>query len=65
MTTTKPPRPSSLPANRLPLNRRLVGYISAARAYDESGYEAEPRSSNVAPEVEGVLLGTVKKLLKD
>jgi hypothetical protein len=40
-------------------------YIGTARAYDEGGYETEPRSSNVAPEVEGVLMNAIKKLLKD
>lgn len=36
---------------------RLVRHISTARANDEGGYETEPRSSNVAPEVESVLMG--------
>jgi hypothetical protein len=41
-------------------------YIGTQRAYAEiGGYETEPRSSNVAPEVEGVLMGAVKKLLAD
>ena len=40
-------------------------YIGTARAYEEGGYETEPRSSNVAPEVEAVLLGAIKKLLQD
>jgi hypothetical protein len=41
-------------------------YIGTQRAYTEvGGYETEPRSSNVAPEVEGVLMGAVKKLLAD
>jgi hypothetical protein len=40
-------------------------YIGTERAYTEGGYETEPRSSNVAPEVEGVLLGAIKKLLRD
>jgi hypothetical protein len=39
------------------------GYIGTARAYDEGGYETSPRSSHVAPEVEGVLMGGMKKLL--
>ncbi len=38
-------------------------YIGTAVAYEEGGYETEPRSSNVAPEVEGVLMGAIKKLL--
>lgn len=40
-------------------------YIGTARAYEEGGYETEPRSSNVAPEVEEVLLSAIGKLLKD
>lgn len=40
-------------------------YIGTERAYTEGGYETEPRSSNVAPEVEGVLMGAIKKLLRD
>ena len=40
-------------------------YIGTAVAYEEGGYETEPRSSNVAPEVEGVLMGAIKKLLAD
>ena len=40
-------------------------YIGTAGAYEEGGYETEPRSSNVAPEVEGVLLKTIRKLLHD
>jgi hypothetical protein len=35
-------------------------YIGTAVAYEEGGYETEPRSSNVAPEVEGVLMGAIK-----
>jgi len=38
-------------------------YIGTAVAYEEGGYETQPRSSNVAPEVEGVLMGAIKKLL--
>ncbi|HMO66999.1 MAG TPA: hypothetical protein PKE47_17565, partial [Verrucomicrobiota bacterium] len=38
-------------------------YIGTARAYGEGGYETEPRSSFVAPEVEEVLLGTLRRLL--
>jgi len=38
-------------------------YIGTERAYAEGGYETEPRSSNVAPEVEGVLMGAIKTLL--
>ena len=40
-------------------------YIGTAKAYEEGGYETEPRSSNVAPEVENVLMGTIKNLLRD
>ena len=39
-------------------------YIGTARAYTEGGYETEPRSSNVGPEAEPVLLGAIRKLLK-
>ena len=40
-------------------------YIGTAIAYEQGGYETEPRSSNVAPEVEPVLMGAIRKLLKD
>jgi len=40
-------------------------YIGTAIAYEQGGYETEPRSSNVAPEVEGVLMGAMHKLLQD
>jgi hypothetical protein len=40
-------------------------YIGTAIAYEQGGYETEPRSSNVAPEIEGVLMGAIRKLLKD
>lgn len=40
-------------------------YIGTTVAYTEGGYETEPRSSNVAPEVEPVLMSAVRKLLKD
>ncbi|MBI2946987.1 MAG: hypothetical protein HYY23_05035, partial [Verrucomicrobia bacterium] len=39
-------------------------YIGTAIAYEEGGYETRPESSNVAPEVEGVLLGAIRKLLR-
>lgn len=39
------------------------GYIGTAAAYPEGGYETGLTSSNVAPEVEGVLLGVLKELL--
>jgi hypothetical protein len=38
-------------------------YIGTAIAYDQGGYETSPSSSNVAPEVEGVLMAAMKKLL--
>ena len=38
-------------------------YIGTERAYSEGGYETEPRSSNVAPEVEAVLMQGMRKLL--
>lgn len=40
-------------------------YIGTARAYGEGGYETEPRSSFVAPEVEEVLLGALRRLLAE
>jgi hypothetical protein len=39
------------------------GYIGTAAAYPEGGYETGPGVSNVAPEVEPVLTGAMKKLL--
>lgn len=39
------------------------GYIGTAAAYPQGGYEVEPRSSAVAPEVEEVLMGAMRKLL--
>lgn len=39
------------------------GYVGTALAYEQGGYETEPASSNVAPEVEGVLMEAIKKLL--
>jgi hypothetical protein len=40
------------------------GYICTARAYEEGGYESSKPASNVAPEVETVLMNAVKKLLE-
>ena len=40
-------------------------YIGTARAYEEGGYEASPGATNVAPEVEPVLLKGIEKLLAD
>jgi hypothetical protein len=39
------------------------GYIGTAAAYPEGGYETSPGASNVAPEVEAVLLEGIGKLL--
>lgn len=38
-------------------------YIGTERAYSEGGYETEPRSSNVAPQVEQVLISGMRTLL--
>jgi hypothetical protein len=40
-------------------------YIGTTAAYSEGGYETEPRSSNVAPEVEPVLMSAIRRLLQD
>ena len=40
------------------------GYVGTAIAYDQGGYETGPTASNVAPEVEGVLMGVIRKLLQ-
>ncbi len=40
------------------------GYIGTAAAYPQGGYETSDRASNVAPEVEPVLMGAMKKLLE-
>ncbi len=39
------------------------GYIGTAIAYEQGGYETSPGASNVAPEVERVLLAAITKLL--
>jgi hypothetical protein len=39
------------------------GYIGTTAAYPEGGYETGPTSSNVAPEVEPILMSAMKKLL--
>lgn len=39
-------------------------YIGTGIAYEEGGYETSPSSSNVAPEVESVLMGAIRKLLR-
>lgn len=38
-------------------------YIGTAIAYEEGGYETSPSASNVAPEVEGVLMAAMRTLL--
>lgn len=40
-------------------------YIGTTVSYTEGGYETEPRSTNVAPEVEPVLMGAIQTLLRD
>ena len=40
------------------------GYIGTQIAYSQGGYETSPRASRVAPEVESVLIGAIKQLLK-
>lgn len=39
------------------------GYIGTTVAYAEGGYETSPRASNVAPEVEPILMNAMKRLL--
>ncbi len=39
------------------------GYIGTEVAYRQGGYETGPEASNVAPEVEAVLIGAIRKLL--
>ncbi len=39
------------------------GYIAPEIAYSQGGYEASPGASKVAPAVEGVLMGAIRKLL--
>lgn len=41
-----------------------TGYIGTEIAYSQGGYETSPGVSNTAPEVEKVLMGGVKQLLK-
>lgn len=38
--------------------------IGTAVSYEQGGYETSPSASNVAPEVEDVLLGAIRKLLR-
>ena len=40
-------------------------YIGTAVAYEQGGYETSPSASNVAPEAEEVLLGAIRRLLRD
>lgn len=40
------------------------GYIGSTCAYEQGGYEVGPTSSNVAPQVEPVLIAAMKKLLE-
>jgi hypothetical protein len=39
------------------------GYIGTAIAYEQGGYETSPGASNVAPEVESVLMAAIRKVL--
>jgi hypothetical protein len=41
------------------------GYIGTAEAYPQGGYETSPHASLVAPEVEAVLMGAIKQLLRE
>jgi hypothetical protein len=41
-----------------------TAYIGTEIAYSQGGYETEPRSSNVAPSVEHVLMDGIRKLLE-
>jgi len=41
------------------------GYIGTTLAYEQGGYETGPRVSNVAPDVEAVLLDSLRRLLRD
>ena len=38
-------------------------YIGTEISYSQGGYETQPRSSNMAPQVEGVLMDGMKRLL--
>jgi len=39
------------------------GYIGTEIAYGQGGYETSPRASRVAPQVEGVLMNAISRLL--
>ena len=41
------------------------GYICTKIAYSQGGYESSERASRVGPDVEGVLMDTMQKLLAD
>lgn len=41
-----------------------TGYIGTAFAIGECDYETSERACNTSPEVEGVLMGAMKKLLE-
>jgi hypothetical protein len=41
------------------------GYIGTEVAYPQGGYETGPHASLVAPQVEGVLIGAITRLLQD
>jgi hypothetical protein len=41
-----------------------TAYIGTEKAYELGGYETEPRSSNVAPKVQGVLMQALQRLLE-
>jgi hypothetical protein len=40
-------------------------YIGTAKAYEEGGYETSPGATNVGPDAEPILMGAIRKLLKD
>ena len=40
-------------------------YIGTAKAYEEGGYETSPGATNVGPDAEGILMGALRRLLKD
>jgi len=41
-----------------------TGYIGTEIAYSQGGYETQPSSTNVAPQVESVLMEGMRALLK-
>ena len=40
-------------------------YIGTAIAYEQGGYETSPSATNVGPESEAILLGAIRKLLRE